>query len=56
MKTDFLQRPVRILHLEDNENDQVLVREMLRADGLHCEFALAKTRDEFDQGVETRLL
>jgi len=48
MATDFVQRPVRILHLEDDENDQVLVREMLRADGLICEVIPVKTRNDFN--------
>ncbi|HLX95298.1 MAG TPA: PAS domain S-box protein [Verrucomicrobiae bacterium] len=48
MATEFLQHPVRILHLEDNEHDQVLVREMLLAEGLACEIATAKTREDFD--------
>jgi len=55
MKTDFLNRPVRVLHLEDNENDHLLVAEMLREDGLRCEFALAKTRDEFSQALQRGL-
>lgn len=48
MPTEFLHRPLRILHLEDNENDHVLVREMLQADGLACEFAVAKARTDFE--------
>ena len=48
MSTEFLQRPVRILHLEDNENDQILVREMLLAEGLTCEFVTVKCREDFD--------
>ncbi|HXR05123.1 MAG TPA: PAS domain S-box protein [Verrucomicrobiae bacterium] len=55
MKTDFLKRPVRVLHLEDNENDHLLVAEMLRDDGLRCEFVLAKTRDEFGQALKRGL-
>ena len=51
MATDFVQRPVRILHLEDDENDQVLVREMLLAEGLACEFIAVKTREDFDSAV-----
>jgi hypothetical protein len=31
MSTELLQRPARILHLENNENDQVLIGEMLAA-------------------------
>jgi PAS domain S-box-containing protein len=48
MATEFLQRPVHILHLEDNENDQVLVQEMLLAEGLACELVAVKTREDFD--------
>ncbi len=51
MATDFIQRLVRILHLEDDENDQVLVREMLLAEGLACEFIAVKTREDFDSAV-----
>jgi two-component system cell cycle sensor histidine kinase/response regulator CckA len=39
---------IRILHLEDDENDHLLVREMLEAEGFQCEFALAKDRHEFE--------
>jgi PAS domain S-box-containing protein len=53
MSTEFIQRPVRILHLEDNENDHILVREMLHADGLACEFVSAKTRDDFDAALQS---
>jgi PAS domain S-box-containing protein len=42
------QPTVRILHLEDNENDHVLVKEMLVESGLCCEFSLARTREEFE--------
>src|SRR2546423_14364049 len=43
---------LRVLHLEDNENDQVLVKEMLRADDLPCDTVVVKTREEFE--VELR--
>ena len=33
MSTEFIQRTVRLLHLEDNENDIVLVAEILRVGG-----------------------
>lgn len=48
---------MRVLHLEDDENDQVLVQEMLRADGLACDtvvvnnekdFAVALGKNQFD--------
>ena len=51
MGTTFLQRRVRVLHLEDNENDQVLVSEMLRADGLSCEMVAVKTGNEFESAL-----
>ena len=41
------ERKLRILHLEDNEHDHLLVAEMLAADGLDCEFEVAKSKSEF---------
>lgn len=43
---------IRVLHLEDTEADHVLVREMLEAEGLQCEFQLARNRDEFEVAVQ----
>jgi len=51
MAKEFTQRPVRILHLEDDENDQVLVREMLESEGLSCEFVAVKTREDFNSAL-----
>jgi len=51
MATDFVQRPVRILHLEDDENDQVLVREMLQTEGLACELVAVKSRVDFNSAL-----
>jgi PAS domain S-box-containing protein len=48
MGTNADKRRVRVLHLEDNENDHVLVAETLCADELICEFTLAKSREEFE--------
>ncbi len=42
---------IRVLHLEDTEADHVLVREMMAAEGLACEFHLAHNRDEFEAAV-----
>ena len=42
---------MRVLHLEDNENDQILVKEMLQADGLACEMVAVKARDEFEAAL-----
>jgi signal transduction histidine kinase len=39
---------MRILHLEDNENDQILVREMLHADGLSCDTVAVKNENDFE--------
>ena len=43
--------PIHVLHLEDTEADHVLVREMLAAEGLHCDFQLARNREEFEAAV-----
>ncbi len=45
---NFSKPIVRILHLEDNENDHLLVKEMLAESGLNCEFSLARSREEFE--------
>jgi len=42
---------VRVLHLEDNENDRLLVEEMMRADGLDCEFTAVQTRDALEASL-----
>lgn len=47
MDNDPLERKLRILHLEDNEPDHVLVAAILRAEGLDCDFTVAKSGDEF---------
>ena len=51
MDTELLKRQVRILHLEDNQNDHLLVAGMLVADGLKCEFILVKSKDEFSEAL-----
>lgn len=51
MDTEFLKRKLRILHLEDNEHDRLLVAEVLAADGLDCEFVNAKSKDEFVEAL-----
>lgn len=43
---------VRVLHLEDNENDHLLVKEMLCSDGLACELAAVQTRAEFESALQ----
>jgi PAS domain S-box-containing protein len=51
MDTELLKRKLRILHLEDNENDHLLVAEVLGADGLQCEFVLVKSKAEFVEAL-----
>jgi signal transduction histidine kinase len=46
MGTETIRR-MRLLHLEDNENDLLLVAETLRLHGLRCDVTPAKSRDEF---------
>src|SRR5258706_4817504 len=43
---------MRVLHLEDSENDQSLVAEMLRVDCTPCEIVAVKTENEFESTLE----
>lgn len=43
---------LRILHLEDDAADAVLVRDTLEAEGLHCEIANVKTESEFRAALQ----
>ena len=52
MDTELLKRNLNVLHLEDNENDHLLVAEILKADGLKCEFTVAKSENEFTEALE----
>ncbi len=51
METKIQKPALRVLHLEDDENDHFLVVEKLRADGLFCEFFLAKSKNEFAEAL-----
>src|SRR5689334_5775194 len=51
MATDFLQRPVRLLHLEDNEHDVVLVQGLLRAEKMPCECKTVRNRADFESAL-----
>ena len=42
-------RRLRILHLEDNPQDVLLVREMLRADHVDCNVVVVSTPEEFER-------
>jgi signal transduction histidine kinase len=45
-------QPLRILHLEDNESDAMLVRETLCADGLDVHLHRVETRAAFDSALQ----
>jgi PAS domain S-box-containing protein len=45
-------KPLRILHLEDNADDSRLVRDMLAANGVNAELSLAMNRGEFEGKLE----
>ncbi len=47
-----MDRPLRILHLEDDPNDVELVGATLRADGLNCEVVVTSTCEQFVSGLE----
>src|SRR5882762_720686 len=51
MDTELLQRQLRVLHLEDNQNDHELVVATLQADGLKFDFTLAKSKGEFVEAL-----
>lgn len=48
------ENPLRILHLEDDDNDHLLVGEMMREHEMKCEFTLAKSQEEFVEALKTR--
>jgi PAS domain S-box-containing protein len=43
---------IRILHLEDNRNDHILILETLRVAGLHCTVEWATNRVEFETALQ----
>jgi PAS domain S-box-containing protein len=51
MGTEFFKRQLRVLHLEDNEVDHILVVELLRSSGLYCDFAIARDKNEFSHAL-----
>jgi hypothetical protein len=46
-----LVAPLRILHLEDNPADAVLIRELLEAGGLACDITVAGDRETFEAAL-----
>ena len=46
------ERPLRILHVEDDPNDRELVATTLRLEGLLCDVVPATTRAEFEAAIE----
>jgi two-component system cell cycle sensor histidine kinase/response regulator CckA len=51
MKALGEKKVVRVLHLEDDPNDRLLVQEMVSADGLDCEFTPVQTRGDFETAL-----
>lgn len=51
MDTELLNRKLRILHLEDNENDHFLLAEVLAGDGMTCDFVLVKSKRDFVEAL-----
>jgi PAS domain S-box-containing protein len=39
--------PIRILHLEDDDSDTLLIRSVLETEGIECQFLHARTREAF---------
>lgn len=54
VKLETAKIQMHVLHLEDSENDQVLVAEMLRAEGLTCEFVFVKTEEDFASALKNK--
>jgi PAS domain S-box-containing protein len=52
MQTDFLKRQLHVLHLEDDEKDHLFVAELLRTNGLTCDFVLATSQEEFSDALK----
>ncbi len=48
-----MTRPIRILHLEDDPADAVLVRAALESEGVDCEIVEASNRETFAAGLES---
>lgn len=46
-------RPSRVLFLEDNPADRLLVEALLSAEEIPCEFTYAKTREEFEGALQS---
>src|ERR1700744_6379413 len=46
------ERPLRVLHVEDSSQDQELVAEALRSEGLKCEIICVSTEREFQNALD----
>jgi two-component system cell cycle sensor histidine kinase/response regulator CckA len=47
MERETVKQPLRIVHLEDDPNDQILVQEALRQDAVDCELTTVSTKEDF---------
>jgi two-component system cell cycle sensor histidine kinase/response regulator CckA len=48
---DGLRKPYRVLCLEDNLNDRILLESILLGEGIVCDFAYAQTQQEFESAL-----
>ncbi len=51
MATEFLNRQIRILHLEDNEVDRMFVKETLKSEGMAVAITAVSSQPQFDQAL-----
>jgi diguanylate cyclase (GGDEF)-like protein len=49
-----MNKPLRILHLEDSPNDAELIASMLAGEGLACEFVRVETREKFLSALQRK--
>lgn len=46
-----MEKPIRVLHLEDNPRDAELIQHTLKADGLACDIVLTQNREGFETAL-----
>jgi len=52
MKITLAERPLRVVHLEDNISDRLLINLMLKKEGLNCEIVYANSKSEFEGALK----
>ena len=46
-----MERPLRVLHLEDSPRDAALIRDRLELDGVACEILVVNGKDSFEAAL-----